>query len=124
MRWNETRERDPWTDDLTAAEKSKTEPSDDCLVVRRVELCYVAPTSFDIDTREHCIPLDCLHPIPTPFSLCQHVTSLRRVWLLDVPGALDIRHSNAAERNPATRYLIQQHIRLDTRPLCLQHDKR
>jgi hypothetical protein len=52
-----------------AAEKFKTEPSDDCLVMQRVELCYVAPTSFDIDTGEQCIPLRCLHPIPTTFSL-------------------------------------------------------
>jgi hypothetical protein len=55
-----------------AAEKFKTEPSDDCLVMQRVELRYVAPTSLDNKTRAvHTITLptsntDYVLPFPTP----------------------------------------------------------
>ena len=74
-----------------AAEKFKTEPSDDCLVMRRVELGYVAPTSLDNNTRAvHTITLptsntDYVLPLPTRHFTPPSVAAAGRAWRPRIP---------------------------------------
>jgi hypothetical protein len=96
----------------TAAEKSKTERPNDCLVMHKVEL-----SRADLLRPQHQRAVYTTSISRTPLRLnhfIQYLTSPSvaggRVWR----PRYSTLQSNAAERNPATRSLTQQHVRLDT----------